>query len=395
MVTLEKLLRIPKLKDLEVIAGESGLKRNIGHVTVMEVPDIIQWLKGDDFLITSLYAVKDDIEAQCNLIKNLARSSCACVAIKTGQYVREISEELKSIADEYSIPLLRIPYAMSYIDIIVNVMNYIFEERNPRVVLEKYIKDIIFEAYTDPDLMIERGNTLGFSVSKWRYLAMTLRFFATSRPSPSDMETLWKTGIVAAQFASTQRGLQHCIAVNTQTNCSIFLDASDEATLVRLLPFVEKEVLTQVDRALPGQRVCIGYGNIGSGLSGIRDTYVNSLHASRIGQIFYPDRQAYHYDDVEMLCVLEKIIEDKKIRLFDDLLGKIGGGELLDTLIAYFGSNNGLEETAWKLFVHKNTVKYRLQRIKKLTGLDVKNFNDAMKLYMAIFARKIQTENTD
>lgn len=371
------------------------MRRNIGHVTVMEVPDIIRWLKGDDFLITSLYAMKDDIEEQCNLIKKLARSSCSCVAVKTGQYVREISEELKSAADEYSIPLLRIPYAMSYIDIIVNVMNYIFEERNPRVVLEKYIKDIIFEAYTDPDLMIERGNTLGCGVGKWQYLAMTLRFSTPSRPSPSDMETLWRTGIVAAQFASTQRGLHHCIAVNTQTNCSIFLDADDEATIVRLLPFIEKEVLMQVELALPGRRVCIGCGNIDSGLSGIRETYVNSLHASRIGQIFYPDRQAYRYDDVEMLWVLEKIIEDKKIRLFDDFLGKIGGGELVDTLVAYFGSNNGVEETARKLFVHKNTVKYRLQRIKELTGLDVKNFNDAMKLYMAVFARKIRNENTE
>jgi purine catabolism regulator len=392
MVTLEKLLRIPKLKDIEVIAGDSGLQRHVGHVTVMEVPDIIQWLKGDDFLITSLYAVKDDTGEQCRLIEKLARSSCACVAVKTGQYVREISEELKAIANEYNIPLLRIPYTMSYIDIIVNVMDYIFEERNPRVVLEKYIKDIIFEAYTDPDLMIERGNTLGLSVDKNRYLAMTLRFPAAYRPAPPDIEALWRAGVAAAQFASAQRGLQHCIAVNTQTNCSIFLDAEDGAAITRILPFIEKEILIQLGQIFPDpeRRICVGYGNVDGGLSGIRNTYVNSLHASRIGQIFYPDRQTYRYDDVEMLCVLERVIEDKKMTAFGGLIEKIGGGELLDTLVAYFESNNSPKETASKLFVHKNTVKYRLQRIEELTGLDVKNFNDAMKLYIAVVARKIQ-----
>lgn len=392
MVALEKLLRLPKLQGIEVIAGRSGLKRSVGHVTVMEVPDIIQWLKGDDFLITSLYAVKDDAGEQCRLIKKLARASCACVAVKTGQYVKEISAELKTAADEYGIALLRIPYTLSYIDIIVNVMNYIFEERNPRVVLEKYIKDIIFEAYTDPGLMIERGNTLGLSVARNQYLAMTLQFPIGQSPAQEDVQALWRAGIAAARFASTQKGLLHCIAVTTQMNCSIFLDAEEGTAITRLLPLIEKEALTLLAQALPSRRACIGYGRVDSGLAGIRGTYVNSLSASRMGQIFYPNRQIHHYADVEMLCTLEKVITDKKTVLFDGFLEKIAdNGELMETLTAYFESDTGAEETASRLFVHKNTVKYRLQRVKDLTGLDVKVFNDAVKLYLAIAARKIRT----
>jgi len=191
MVTVEKLLKLPKLSSLRVLAGGAGLGRGVGHVTVMEVPDIVKWLLGNDFLITSLYAVRDDVRAQCRLLEELNSSGCACVAVKTGEYVKEISIELKAVADKYGLPLLQIPYDMLYLDIITSVMNHIFDEKNPRVVLEKYIKDIIFEAYTDSDLMLERGDLLGFAVEKKQYLAMTIQFEASYSPTESDMQANW------------------------------------------------------------------------------------------------------------------------------------------------------------------------------------------------------------
>jgi purine catabolism regulator len=295
-----------------------------------------------------------------------------------------------AVADEHSMPLLRIPYALSYIDIIVNIMNYIFEEQNPRVVLEKYIRDVLFEAYTDPGLMIERGNMLGLNADRTRYVAKTLRFADEDDPGGADVQALQREGIALAQFASAQSGLQHCIAVNTQANCSIFLDSDSESTLARLLPFIENAALAQLNEIFRQHRVCIGYGHSDGGLPGIRNTYASSLQALRAGRIFYPDRQVHHYGEMEIYCVMEKVIGNGEIAQLDGILEKIGNRELLDTLVAYFDFDASVEGAAAKLFAHKNTVKYRLHRIKDLTGLDIKSFSDAMKLYMAVVAHKIR-----
>ena len=55
MAKLRELLKFKSLKNLELVTSTECLDVNVGTVTVMEVPDVIQWLRGDDFLITSLY----------------------------------------------------------------------------------------------------------------------------------------------------------------------------------------------------------------------------------------------------------------------------------------------------------------------------------------------------
>lgn len=389
MVTVKKLLKIPKLKELEVVAGHQGLERNVGHVTVMEVPDIIQWLKGDDFVITSLYSMKDDIHKQCQLVRDLALASSACMAVKVGQYVKDIPQELKDVAEQLNFPLIKIPYHLAYIDLIVNIMNNVFEEKNPRIILEKYIKDIIFETYTNEDLMLERGNMLGLAIDKKQYLAMTLQFPEHCKPTEAELSTLWRVGVSVAQNASSRIGMEHCIAVNTSSNSFILLDSDSEKTIFSMLPFIEQEALNQLNYYFPNQTIYIGYGKPNNGLEGIRDTYIDSLKASQTGQLFYPDNKVFHYSDMETHCLMVEVVRNKKGLLFEDILSKIDSHEISETLITYFENDNSIDLTAAKLFAHKNTIKYRLQRVKELTGLDVKNFNDSMKLYLAVVARKV------
>ena len=163
MAKVSDLFRLPIFKDIRIIAGNDGLNRKVEYITVMEVPDIKRWLKGNDFLITSLYSVRKSEEEQCKLIEELA-DTCCCIAVKTGEYVSVIPESVKEMANKHGLPLLEIPHHVTYIDLIIQVMNLIFEEEGSSAILEKYIKDIIYENYSDEILMAERGRLFGFDV---------------------------------------------------------------------------------------------------------------------------------------------------------------------------------------------------------------------------------------
>ena len=101
-----------------------------------------------------------------------------------------------------------------------------------------------------------------------------------------------------------------------------------------------------------------------------------------------PDKMVHHYRDMEMYCVMKELIKNQKDSLYRNILSKIENTEMLDTLNVYFEANQNIEETAARMYAHKNTIKYRLQRIKDLTGMDIKNFNDSFKLFIAITAYK-------
>ena len=77
-------------------------------------------------------------------------------------------------------------------------------------------------------------------------------------------------------------------------------------------------------------------------------------------------------------------------RFVDEVLGEIlaydkkNHTQLIGTMWAYFGSDCNLQRTADRLFSHKNTVKYRLQRIEQITGRDFDNRFESQELYNAL-----------
>ncbi|MBO8162159.1 MAG: PucR family transcriptional regulator ligand-binding domain-containing protein [Brevibacillus sp.] len=125
-------MSIGGLTKCRIVAGEQGVDRQIKHVTVMEVPDTIQWLKGQDLLLTSLYPIKDDLEAQQKLVSQLSEKGSAALAIKTHRFVDQVPEVIVEEANRLHFPVIEIEREISYLDIITPLMNVILENTAPK-----------------------------------------------------------------------------------------------------------------------------------------------------------------------------------------------------------------------------------------------------------------------
>jgi len=140
-VTVRAAMSVGGLRHCRVVAGEAGLDRSIEYVTVMEVPDVARWLKGNDFLLTSLYAIKDDAAAQEQLIGQLAAVGSAAIAIKTQRFLTEVPEGILRAARELDFPVIEIAADVTYIDILTPLMSRILDEGSAlRESLEPYLK---------------------------------------------------------------------------------------------------------------------------------------------------------------------------------------------------------------------------------------------------------------
>lgn len=122
------------LNQCKIIAGKQGLMNKVNYATIMEVPDIVNWLKGKEIILTSLYAIKDDLEAQATLISRLNHAGASAIAIKPRRFIGEIPAIILEEADKYNFPVIEIPKQISYLDILAPVMNTIF---NNKVVLQQ------------------------------------------------------------------------------------------------------------------------------------------------------------------------------------------------------------------------------------------------------------------
>jgi len=124
-ITVEELLRLDIMKRANILAGEKGLQNLITKVNVMEVPDIINWVEEGEFLLTTAYSMKDNLDGFKDLIIHLKQKGLAGLGIKTKRYINEIPKNVLNVADELGFPLIEISYELSYSTIISNVLTEI------------------------------------------------------------------------------------------------------------------------------------------------------------------------------------------------------------------------------------------------------------------------------
>ncbi|WP_070121246.1 sugar diacid recognition domain-containing protein [Bacillus marinisedimentorum] len=111
--------------------------------------------------------------------------------------------------------------------------------------------------------------------------------------------------------------------------------------------------------------------------------------ASRIEQ----EEKLFFYNDfiVRVLIMELSEAEPELLKAYDLLLKKDKKGELAETLEVFIEENGELNETARRLFIHRNTLRYRLNRIEEVTGKDPKKIKDLLELYIARLSYLLHT----
>ena len=144
-------------------------------------------------------------------------------------------------------------------------------------------------------------------------------------------------------------------------------------------------------------QVYVGIGTPTDSLNDIARSFSEAQLALEIGRVFENDHYILSYDTMGIgrliyqlpskLCelFLDEIFKKESIDVLDE--------ETLQTIYKFFENNLNVSETSRQLFVHRNTLVYRLDKIERLTGLDLRKFDDAVVFKVAILVNKYLNAN--
>lgn len=139
------------------------------------------------------------------------------------------------------------------------------------------------------------------------------------------------------------------------------------------------------------QNLRVSYGDHITSLSKLEQKYQEAYTALKISRIFHPKEQVVRYDHLGIgrliyqlpmdLCemFLKEVFGENKLVELDE--------EMLLTIDKLFENNLNISETARQLYVHRNTLVYRLERLQKMIGLDIRTFEDAMMFRIAMMVQ--------
>ena len=181
-----------------------------------------------------------------------------------------------------------------------------------------------------------------------------------------------------------------------------FVTAVDGRTIILVREVREGEGFDELDHAarevIEGLRaaeildVNIAYGTIVKDIKEVSRSYKEAMMAREVGKIFYPGQTIVAYNKLGIgrliyqlpssLCkmFISEIFEGKTPEQFDE--------ETLQTINKFFENSLNVSETSRQLYIHRNTLVYRLDKLQKTTGLDLRVFEDAITFKIALMVVK-------
>jgi carbohydrate diacid regulator len=177
-----------------------------------------------------------------------------------------------------------------------------------------------------------------------------------------------------------------------------FITEVDEKTIILVKNLDEEEGYPEVETLVQEIQdtlnteamtdVRIAAGTITSEIAQVSRSYKEARMALNVGKIFYNSRRIHMYNTLgigrliyqlpENLCRLfiKEVFTKQQPDTFDE--------ETITTINMFFDNNLNVSETARQLFVHRNTLVYRLEKLYKASGLDIRVFDDALTFKIAL-----------
>ena len=249
-----------------------------------------------------------------------------------------------------------------------------YEEKHDR---GTFVKNIIMDNILPGDIYI-RAKELHFSTDAPRAV------FLIRQVGHGDVSTV---DVLAGMFPDK---LQDFVLSINEMDIAVVKQISSSTTseeLERIAGIIEETLKNELRI-----KTVIGIGTVAEHLRELADSYKEAQTAIEVGKVFDTEKSIMHYENLGIgrliyqlpttLCeiFLSEVFKKNSIDSLDQ--------ETLFTINKFFENNLNVSETSRKLFVHRNTLVYRLEKIKKLTGLDLRQFDHAIVFKVALMVRK-------
>lgn len=145
-----------------------------------------------------------------------------------------------------------------------------------------------------------------------------------------------------------------------------------------------------------GRQAYIGVGQYLPDISGLIQSYRGAKRAASLSMKLSPKHRVAYYSNLLLPIILEQADKSLQKQFVENELGLlIKHPDLVETLSTHFDSNLNLKKTAYELGIHKNTLYYRLAKIKKILDADPQEFGEAVRLKVALYLWQMLKENPD
>ena len=240
-----------------------------------------------------------------------------------------------------------------------------------------FIKNIILDNILPSDIYI-KSKELHFSSDESR-IVFLIKFFGKTDVMPFEM--------LQNMFPDKSRDYVISVGEHDIVLVKELKPDTDMREIERIAVNIADTISTEFYT-----KVAIGISTIVDNIKELAKAYQEAQVALEVGKVFETEKNIISYENLGIGRLIYQL-PTTLCEMFLQEVFKKGSLESLDretlmTIQCFFENNLNVSETSRKLFVHRNTLVYRLEKIRKLTGLDLREFEHAITFKVALMVRK-------
>lgn len=384
-VELERLIKKAAGKDLELIAGKNGLNHMVSWVHMVETVDATTFLEGNEVAVMTGIGLANDDDFM-TLIKALTDHNAAAIIVNVGPYISEIPKSVLDYCEAHDFPIFSVPWRVHLAEIIRIFTYAITKSDQEQQELSNAFKNAIFFPKQEELYIIPLSHN-NFS-SSWSYSVVCVRVISEAAAAER-AERLANSAVSHMKYNFDKFCIfayqDDIIAVVGDYDTTTLHAFSDE-----LLGFL-KNLLSSIEK------IYYGVGKITKSVRCIYKSYNQARAIMKMHQKgIFTDENTF-YDELGIYKLLMNI-DDQEI-LYEYYKKELGpletydsnnGTDLYDTLKSFLLKYNGsIKETADALFVHRNTVNYKLNKVSEILNCDLTELSTRTRLSVAFMVNEI------
>lgn len=383
-LTVREALSLNILKEAEVVAGHGGLDNPIRWTHILDHPQVAEWIKGGEVLITSGMGIQDNPEAQAKYMREAALMKAAAVFVAKEEYLPHTTPVMREIADHHDLPLVELPRATPFIEVTEAILRQL-ATRSLDAERDYLIDALLAGNLPSSEETLARLAELGLEPEQHHVLALAQR-----------------AGSSGGQHLSEEESRAVRAALNHAPRRAVLIDRPD--WVIAIFPVGTRETssvpfarsLDEAVKEYSRNSVRIGVGRLVRRLADFPTSFREAREALFIASLTGETKSALHYNDLGVWRLLLRIEDETEIERFIDYYlaavvrhDREQQTDWLSTLETFLELNGNLRATARALALHRNTVSYQLEHISKLLGQDLNDPEVRLNLQVALRAARL------
>lgn len=393
MFQCKDLFKLPSLSKMKIIAGNKGLHKIIRWSYKAESIHLAKWVHGGELLIVSKMVIHKKNFNLYNFLKEAISLNISGALLLIGpNYIEQIPQSVIDLSNQKHFPLFLIPWDTPLVDI--------FEELGHAIASINLINDkhkdllfsIIFNTNLSLDYLKYQSQEVNFSFDGY------LQFFEINFLLPQSENTLILNDVdkdTICQFIHTLFENEHIPILSSSYTKNIIALINVNNTSLDTLNTLFPQILNYIKENHPNYIVNIGIGTRQKSLEKYKLSYEQASKCINLAIKQKQKNMIYYYEqlglyqlfyDINNKTLLENFVHNILYSLM--AYDKKYNTNLIQTLEVYLNKNCNLNQTAETLFIHRNTIKYRLQRIEEITNTSLDDAFTRLNFFNAILIKK-------